>query len=281
MEQTLIKIIGMKKNSYIFLLIIVTISCNNKHNQTERNYINNSNYNSIGSLKNKESITIKRKIETYDFSAPYNIEDKSKIEKIEYLKKLCVKYFLNSKYNITNVKSLNKIWEGQLYSIGHSNVYKLIFQNVALSMGESTLVVVSLDKNIMYRINLQEFEPTYIQFDLPPIFSGRYFYRGGGAFYSYYVVDDTLINFFESDLVTSIIRNDDCKGFKNNELKLKNIDLNNDGFIDLFFEGKKYNYCKGFASRTKNDTIVQDSVPVIYKYYLHKSKNKFYYTKEQ
>jgi len=269
----------MKKLIILFLIFNI-IGCENKRNSIKKSRIIDSTFTSETSiiLENKNSSN--RMVETFDYSKPYYVRDTSKINDIGYLKKLCVEYFLNTNYDITNLESLEKIWSGQLFSIGKCQVYKLNFKDVALSMGENTLVVVSLDKNVMYRINLQQFEPTFLHSDLPPVFSGRYYYRGGGSFYSYHVVNDTLLNFFESDLVTKLYSYDDCRCYKNNKLELKNIDLDNDGLIDLYFEGKEYNYCVGYASRTKKDTFVRDSILITYKYFLQKKEEKYYYEKE-
>ncbi len=204
----------MKK---IILLIFVLniIGCKNKQNSIEEKSITNSEvFND--SNNNENTFSSNKMVETFNYSKPYCICDTSKITDVEYLKKLCVKYFLKPNYDIKNIESLERIWSGQLFSIGKSQVYKLNFKDVALSMGENTLVVVSFDKNVMYRINLQQFEPTFLRSDLPPVFSGRYYYRGGGDFYSYSVVNDTLYCFFESDLVTLKYSYDNCRCFKKN-----------------------------------------------------------------
>ncbi len=180
----------MRKRILLFLIFSI-IGC--KHGQNSIDESNNieSTFTSKTSIKGAKTYANNRMLETFDYSKPYDIRDTSKIDDVGYLKKLCIEYFLNSNYDITNIESLERVWEGQLFSIGKCQVYKLNFKDVAMSMGENTLVVVSLDKNVMYRLNLQQFEPTFLRSDLPAVFSGRYYYRGGGSFYSYYVVNDT------------------------------------------------------------------------------------------
>ena len=270
----------MKKLIILFIIINIT-ACENKQNSVEKTKIINTGIISKKPIeKEAKKLTGNRKVESFDFSKPYYILDSSRIEDVGYLKKLCAEYFLHADYNIKNIKKLEKIWSGKLFSIGKCQVYKLDLINVCEAAGKNTLVVVSLDKKVMYQMNLQQFEPTLIQKNLPPVFSGRYYYRGGGAFYSYYVVNDTLTNFFESDLVTDLYSKYECRCFKNDKLTLKNIDLNNDGLIDLYFKGMKYNYCVGYASRTEKDTFVRDSVLIIHKYLLRKKGEKYYYEKE-
>ena len=213
-----------------------------------------------------------------DYSKSYPVVDTSRIEDLGYLKKLCLNYFLGQDYNITHIKSLRKIWEGELYKIGYCHVYKLDFgQNVPLSAGINTMVIVNLDDNVLYRVNLQTFEPTVIRKELPVIFSGRYFFRGGGAFYSYYSVNDTLYNFFESDVVISICKDDECKCYKNDKLQLRNADINADGLIDLEFFGWEYNFCIGYASRADDNTFPLDSTYIKRVYLLRQKDGHFYY----
>ena len=96
------------------------------------------------------------------------------------------------------------------------------------------------------------------------ILSGRRIRDGYGDFASFSLIKDTLFTVFESNIVTNNSR--DCVNFKNSNLELKNIDLNNDGFLDLLFEGIEYHYCKGYESRNTEVKFPIDSVSITIKY---------------
>ena len=87
-----------------------------------------------------------------------------------------------------------------------------------------------------------------------------------------------MFNFFESNLVTKICNKDECKCYKNNELRLINKDFNNDGLFDLEFIGYEYDYCVGYASRNPKDSMPRDSVYINYKYYLKEKNADYHYS---
>lgn len=76
--------------------------------------------------------------------------------------------------------------------------------------------------------------------------------KGVGYFLVYSFKDSSLIKIFDSGvdiddgaIAVPIFLNDgDCVKYDNDVLSFKNIDINNDGFLDFSFEGKIMFYCK-------------------------------------
>ncbi len=62
--------------------------------------------------------------------------------------------------------------------------------------------------------------------------------------------------------------NTDCYDYNNGGyLKIENIDLNNDGLLDLKFFGEKYTYCEGLETgknRNNSEYIVREKISYVY-----------------
>jgi hypothetical protein len=59
-----------------------------------------------------------------------------------------------------------------------------------------------------------------------------------------------------------------CESYENDDLKLQNIDLNNDGYLDLKFTGIKNFYCNGFEQygRDERKPIKKEKISITYYY---------------
>ena len=70
-----------------------------------------------------------------------------------------------------------------------------------------------------------------------------------------------------------------CLQIKNNKLDYQNIDLNNDGLLDIRFSGWRMQYCPekhwDLASRTEQDTLI-DSIPIIVDFIAYQNRAKQY-----
>ena len=70
-----------------------------------------------------------------------------------------------------------------------------------------------------------------------------------------------------------------CLNIKNYELGYENIDLNNDGLLDIRFSGWRMQYCPekdwDLVSRTEQDTLI-DSIPIIMDFIAYQNRAKQY-----
>lgn len=119
-----------------------------------------------------------------------------------------------------------------------------------------------------YFLFLNSIEPIKIKIsDTTSFFAGRYKRKGYGVFKIFSFNGNRLQSIFTSgDYVSNFSL--DCISYENDDLKLENIDLNNDGLLDLRFTGIKNSYCEGLEEGySREDRKPLKKEKIIIKYY--------------
>jgi hypothetical protein len=239
------------KNNIIFFLIFT--SCNLKIKQYEV-------------LKGEKSKNENELLVGYNYAKGNYINASSIYDKQYLIKAVEDNYLKPFGKRKDLIEKLEKIYEGPLFTIGKSEVFMLkLSNNIPRTWNKQSLIVISCTSNKMFNLYLNTFEPIKIKKEFNLILSGRRIRDGYGDFASYSLVNDTLFSVFESGIVTNNSR--DCINFKNSDLKLKNVDLNNDGLLDLLFEGMEYHFCKGSESKNSDLKFPIDSAIVALEYF--------------
>lgn len=239
------------KNSVIFFLIFT--SCNLKIKQHEV-------------LKSEKSKNKNELLVGYNYAIGNYINASSIYDKQYLLKAVEDNYLKPFGKRKDLIEKLEKIYEGSLFTIGKSEVFMLrLSNNIPRTWNKQSLIIISCNSNKIYNLYLNTFEPIKIKEKFNLILAGRRIRDGYGDFASFSLIKDTLFSVFESKIVTNNSR--DCVNFKNSDLKLKNVDLNNDGLLDLLFEGMEYHFCKGLESKSSDLALPVDSVKIAVKYF--------------
>jgi len=172
---------------------------------------------------------------------------------------------LNSK-DITDIEYLGKY---NLQNSGQNDIYKISL-NYDLPMVWHYSIVLIVDKNNNgFFIELDSIELIKIRKgDNTCYFAGRYKDRNQyGVFRIYKFKNNKVYQLFESNYPVSNY-SFDCESYEQGDLKLSNMDVNNDGYLDLRFTGIKNYYCNGLeqVGRDERAPIKQEKITINYVY---------------
>jgi hypothetical protein len=153
--------------------------------------------------------------------------------------------------DIESAKYWGKLEIKEDHSVELFNI-KLSYSLPAVYDYYGILVVDNRELNA-YFLPLNSIEPVKLNAkDSTVFFAGRCKRKGYGLFKIYSFRGNILQSIFTSkDYVSNFSL--DCISFENDDLKMKNIDLNNDGLLDLSFTGIKNIYCEGFEEGFSKD----------------------------
>jgi len=172
--------------------------------------------------------------------------------------------------NIDDIESA-KFWGTLKVNNGHNveifNI-KLSYKLPAVYDYFGVLVIDNTELN-SYFLFLNSIEPIKTRnIDSVMFFAGRYKRKGHGVFKIFSFKDDKLQSIFTTDEYVSNFSLD-CTSYENEDLKLENVDLNNDSLLDLRFSGIKNYYCEGLEegySREDRKPLKKEKVTILYHY---------------
>lgn len=208
-------------------------------------------------------------IQNYDFIVAFdwvgdfsNNDVRSNLLKTEYAKYIKDFYFT---------------WNGAIQSVGKALVYKIELNGDQPGMYRGDkLLLINIDRKKGYILWMDQFEPLKLNTKEASYFiGGRESYKKSGNYYIYATQHDTLFKIFESGIMVTNSRNDECKRYKGDHLKLTVRDVDKNGYNDITFEGLEYNYCKGLNEEILDIPIDSTFTRIFYKTYYSGGNYKF------
>ncbi|MDP4237968.1 MAG: hypothetical protein Q8904_00665 [Bacteroidota bacterium] len=182
---------------------------------------------------------------------------------------------LNSK-EITGIEYLGKY---NLENSGKNDIYRISLSYDLPMVWHYSIVLIVDEHNNGYFIELDSVELIKIRKSHNTYyFAGRYKDRNQyGVFKIYKFKNNKVTQVFESNYPVSNYSLD-CESYEHGDLKLRNIDINNDGYLGLKFSGIKNYYCNGLeqVGRDERTPIKQEKITINYVYdpIINKWKNK-------
>lgn len=169
----------------------------------------------------------------------------------------------------TDVVSVKYQGKYNLVDLGESRIYKIKLSYSLPNVWHHHLVLI-IDRNSnAYLVNLDMIELIKIkERSNDYYFTGRYKNRYCyGVFKIFRFINNSMYQIFESEEAVSN-HSLDCESYKNDDLKLNNVDLNKDGYLDLKFSGIKYIYCEGLEQygRDERKPIKKEKITIVYYY---------------
>ncbi|WP_353331696.1 hypothetical protein [Bacteroides sedimenti] len=204
-------------------------------------------------------------------SSQINVNVKSGISNSE-IKKIVIEQLIKSSgdsLKYTDVESVKYWGKYNLVDLGESRIYKIKLSYSLPNVWHYPLVLIVDSNGNAYLVNLDMIELIKIKGNSNDYyFAGRYKNRYCyGVFKIFGFINNSMYQIFESEEPVSN-HSLDCESYKNDNLKLKNIDLNNDGYFDLKFSGIKYSYCDGLEQygRDERKPIKKEKITIVYYY---------------
>jgi hypothetical protein len=188
------------------------------------------------------------------------------------IKKIVLKQLINCSGDSLELSDIKSVKCKGIYSIeglGLSKIYKINLSYRLPNVWHYSLALIVDSYHNGYLVNLDLIELIKLRQDSRNYyFSGRYKNRSRyGVFKIFRFSNNIMYQIFESaDAVSNY--SFDCESYENGDLKLQNIDLNNDGYLDLKFTGIKNFYCKGFEQygRDERRPIKKEKISITYYY---------------
>jgi len=161
-----------------------------------------------------------------------------------------------------------------VHKLGAVNLFKIgLSYRLPMTYNHDLIMIISNVKHYAYLVALDGVEPIKInEKDSVFYFAGRYKRKLYGTFKVFDFSKGIMKNIFTSpDFVSNY--SEDCISYPHDNLKLKNIDLNNDGYLDLQFSGIENFYCKGFETSSREDKKPLRRKKIEFTYYYRPSKH--------
>ena len=162
-----------------------------------------------------------------------------------------------------NIKNLNKV---SIFKIKYSYKLPCIWHY-------SAVLIIDNTNHNAYLFDLDNIELIKESSDSNAYrFAGRYKNRHlYGTFEIFEFKNNVMYQVFNSEEPVSNY-SFDCESYENDDLKLQNVDLNNDSYLDLKFTGIKNFYCNGHEEygRDERKPIKKEKITIIY--YFNKEK---------
>jgi hypothetical protein len=203
------------------------------------------------------------------FQIDISVDDKTSNNEI---KKIVLKQLINcsgDSLKLSDIKSVKCRGTYSIEGLGLSKIYKIELSYSLPNVWHYSLALIVDNHHKGYLVNLDLIELIKLKKESDNYyFSGRYKNRHRyGVFRIFKFSDNIMCQIFESaDPVSNYSL--DCESYENDDLKLQNIDLNNDGYLDLKFTGIKNFYCKGFEQygRDERKPIKKEKISITYYY---------------
>lgn len=202
------------------------------------------------------------------FQIKDNIDDISNIE----LKKIIVEQLTKNSgdsLKLTDVESVKCLGKYNVVDLGSSRIYKIklsynlpnVWHYFAALIVDSHCNAYLVDLDLIELIKTEKNSSGFY-------FAGRYKNRYRyGVFRIYRFIKNTMYQVFESEGPVSNYSLD-CESYEKDDLRLQNVDLNNDGYLDLKFSGIKNFFCNGLEQygRDERKPIRKEKISMIFYY---------------
>lgn len=165
----------------------------------------------------------------------------------------------------------------KISGLGQTIIYKIkLGHTVPAVYSRGYYLVIGVENKLVYLIAFDKLELIKLHpKDKYWFFSGRFIRRSGYSNFDIYHFRDTkMVKIFSSDEYVSNFSYD-CISYRNGNLSFKNIDINNDGYLDLYFDGIKNYYCHGLENNGRLDVKPIKSEFIKIKYLYNKELNNW------
>ncbi|MDR3048153.1 MAG: hypothetical protein LBU51_11215 [Bacteroidales bacterium] len=168
---------------------------------------------------------------------------------------------------LNDIDSVKYLGTYKLKNVGYVLIFKIQLDHLPMVWHYSWVLLIDKVNHNGYLVELDVIEPIKIKQNSNEFyFAGRYKNRYQyGTFKIFNINNGTMYTVFESDEAVSNYSYD-CISYEHDDLKLHNLDVNRDYYLDLKFMGIKNYYCEGHESygRDERKPIKSDSISIIY-----------------
>lgn len=256
---------------YTISIILFFLSCNNSKKSTpEAVEMPNANIN---------------KVNVYDFSEdtirPITDLANELFINSEHVKKWFIDYIFEQPESELHEIIVNSLGDTEIQSYGNMQIYEIdLSEEFPGGMTKSFCIFYSKNKQEAYIFTIESYQQIKVQSNsLSYVVGGFADLRGKEYFLIYNYDGSNFIKNFDSikfcDMYGLYMANyrAECIEYNPLRLKYKNLDINNDGFLDLVFSGTFLNYCPPGADKdeTNMKPLISMSLNLIFMY--HPEKN--------